>query len=189
MQCRWGTLPRVACGAETIFANPGTITGSIGVITRLFNVKDIMKTLKIDVHTVTTGKYKDAGSPFKPWTDEDRKYFKQLITSIYDQFVGAVAESRELSTAEVEQMADGRVFSGKQAKEKGLVDKLGTLWDAARHVHEEAGLEGEPTLTYPPEEGVGIWREMVQSVTDQVQQEVKKASTPVVEYRLAAPVD
>jgi len=179
----------VACGADKIFANPGTITGSIGVITQLFNVKDVMEVLKVDVNTIKTGQFKDAGSPFKELSADDRAYFQQLLSDIYDQFVGVVAESRELSTAEVEQLADGRVFSGKQAKENGLVDETGTLWDAAQYVKEEAGMKGDIELAYPPEEGVGFWRDMVRSVSDQVQNEAKQASTPVFEYRLAAPTD
>jgi protease-4 len=179
----------IACGADKIFANPGTVTGSIGVITQLFNVKDVMKALKIDVHTIKTGEFKDAGSPFKKLSDKDREYFRQLLADIYDQFVSAVAESRDLSTAEVEQLADGRVFSGKQAQKNGLVDEMGTLWDTAEWVKKQAGIEGKLKLKYPPEEGVGIWGDMVKSVSDQVQREVKQSSTPVFEYRLAAPTN
>ena len=177
----------IACGADTIFANPGTVTGSIGVITQLFNIKDLLANVDIDVHTVKTGKFKDAGSPFKDFTPAQRAYFAQLLSDIYDQFVNDVAESRGLKVADVKKLADGRVFTGQQAKEHKLVDKLGSLRDAVDYVKEEAGVTGDVELAYPPEEELGFLSRAIKGVSETVSSELKSENTPLFEYRFVRP--
>jgi protease-4 len=117
----------IACPAEKIVANPGTITGSIGVIMEFPNIQELFKKIGLDTVVVKSGKYKDLGSPVRPMSKEERRLIQGMIDDVYQQFVNAVAEGRNLPAEQVRQFADGRIFSGKQAKKLGLVDELGGL--------------------------------------------------------------
>jgi len=139
----------VAMGAEKIFANPGTLTGSIGVISEFPNVSGLLKWAGVDMRTITAGKLKDAGSPFREMTGEERSYFQAMLEDVHGQFIDAVAESRKLPVDEVRKVADGRVFTGRKAKELKLVDELGGLQDAVTEAGKLAGIHGEPRIEYP----------------------------------------
>jgi protease IV len=104
-----------ACGADTIMANPGTTTGSIGVIAEFPSIDGLLEKVGIKVNVVKSGRYKDTGSPFRPLTDEDKTYLQSWIDDAYEQFVEVVAKERKLSKPKVLQLADGRVFTGRQA--------------------------------------------------------------------------
>lgn len=136
----------VACAADEIYANPGTITGSIGVIAEFPNVEGLMNKIGIKFETIKTGKYKDTGSMFRPMEPEEQELLQQMLMDVYDQFVEAVAASRRMPIDEVKRYADGRVFSGRQALEYGFVDALGTQSDAVRRAADLAGIEGEPRV-------------------------------------------
>lgn len=177
----------IACGADMIFANSGSVTGSIGVITQLFQVDRILEKAKVDVTTIKTGPYKDAGSPFKPFNDADERYFNELITDIYDQFVDDVAACRKLPREEVLKVADGRVFTGRQALKLKLVDKLGTFEDAVAHVAKEAKLKGDPKLVYPTKEDLSFLNQLLKSNVQGFVQEVRQSATPSIEYRYVGP--
>ena len=142
----------VAMGGEKIFANPGTLTGSIGVISEFPNVSGLLKWAGVDMRTITAGKLKDAGSPFREMSTDERAYFQAMLDDVHGQFIGAVAESRKLPETEIRKVADGRVFTGRKAKELKLVDELGGLQDAVREAGKLAGLKGEPRIEYPPKE-------------------------------------
>src|SRR5215831_20473121 len=122
----------IAMGGEKIFANPGTLTGSIGVISEFPNVSGLLRWAGVDMRTITAGKLKDAGSPFREMTSEERSYFQSMLEDVHGQFIGAVAEARKLPEDEVRKVADGRVFTGRKAKEQNLVDDLRGLQDAVR---------------------------------------------------------
>jgi protease-4 len=155
--------------ATRIVANPGTITGSIGVITQLPNVTALADKLGVQVNTVKSGPAKDIGNPFRPFSDEDRTVFQGMIDDVYDQFVRAVAEGRKLPVDKVRAIADGRVLTGEQAQEAGLVDELGNFRDAVRIAAELGHVEGEPELVYPPKEEPFLLRELLAgSVRDAV---------------------
>src|SRR5690606_170381 len=139
----------IACAGPRVYANPGTITGSIGVISQQFEVDELMAWLKVEVNTVTSGELKDSGNPFRDFTQKDRQVYEDLIMDVYDQFVETVAEARDMSREEVLPWADGRVFTGRQAHKAGLVDELGGFESAVDYLAEELGMEGEPTLVYP----------------------------------------
>lgn len=173
----------IACGADTIYANPGTVTGSIGVITQLFNVQQLLDKAQVEVNTIKTGPYKDSGSPFKPFTEQDRAYFEQMIGDIYDQFVEDVAECRKLEIEQVKELADGRVYTGRQAKEYKLVDELGSLQDAIDHVAKEAKIDGEVKTIYRDKDEPLLGQLLKSSVQD-VFSEVRSQTSPVVEYRM-----
>jgi len=136
----------VSCGADRIVANPGTLTGSIGVIFQFLHVTELFDKLGIDASTYKTGRYKDSGSPFRPPSAEDKILFDQLLGDVYDQFVDVVSKERKLKRAFVVRYADGRVFTGRQAKEWGFVDTLGTYEDAITIAADMGGIKGKPTV-------------------------------------------
>jgi len=139
----------VACGADRIFANPGSITGSIGVIAEWYNYGDLLKWAKLQEVVFKSGEFKDSGSGARPLTDAEKVYFQSLIDNMYGQFVTAVASNRKLDVASVRKLADGRVYTGQEAKNNGLVDELGTLQDAVAAAAKLAGIVGEPSVIKP----------------------------------------
>ncbi|HID96395.1 MAG TPA: signal peptide peptidase SppA [Candidatus Latescibacteria bacterium] len=136
----------VAVAADTIVANPGTVTGSIGVIAQLANTEGLLRKLGIRFETVKSGRYKDIGSPFKKMTTEERQLLQGVIDDAYDQFVDAVVSERGLSREDVLKVADGRIFTGRQALTYGLVDLLGGYQDAIDLAGEMAGIGKDPPV-------------------------------------------
>jgi protease-4 len=144
----------ISAPATMIYANPGTITASIGVILKLSNIEALMDKIGIKSYTLKTGKYKDSGSPLRQFSAEDRAMLQAVIDNTHEQFVRAVAEGRKLPIEDVRKIADGRILSGEQAKEHKLVDRLGTLQDAIEEAGRLAGISGEPELLLPPKKKV-----------------------------------
>lgn len=138
-----------ACAADRIYANPGSITGSIGVIAEWYNYGDLLRWAKLQDVVIKSGEFKDAGSPTRPLTDEEKAYFQGLIDTMYAQFVAAVAAGRRMEEAAVRKLADGRVFTGEEARRYGLVDAVGTLQDAVAEAARMAGIRGEPRIVEP----------------------------------------
>lgn len=141
----------VALGADSILALPGSITGSIGVIMEYPNVQELMDKVGVRMEVLKAGEQKDLGSPFRTMGPEDRAVLNAMITDVHDQFIEAVASGRGMSEEAVRELADGRVLSGRQALEAGLVDRLGNLDDAISLAGEMAGLGAHPRLLRPPE--------------------------------------
>jgi protease-4 len=173
----------IAMACPLILAEPGTLTGSIGVITQFANVKGLVERFNVKVETLKSGKLKDSGNPFRDMTPEDRAYWQSLIDQVYRQFVSAVAESRELPEEDVRKIADGRVLTGQQAQELGLIDEIGNFNDAVDTARERAGLTGEPRLVYPPDEKARFFEELlggaVRSVADAVRTEIHRETAAV----------
>jgi protease-4 len=138
-----------AVAADRIFANPGTLTGSIGVIMQMANVESLFKKVGVDYVVVKSGQYKDIGNFSRPMTPEERRVLQTLLDDVHGQFVEAVATGRKLEAADVLKFADGRVFSGVQAKALGMVDDLGTLEDAVNFAARRAGLPLPPAVIRP----------------------------------------
>ena len=136
----------VSCGATRIVANPGTITGSIGVIAMFPNYAKLMGKLGLQMDVIKSGKYKDSGSPFRQMTEQDKKYFQGVVEDSYDQFLNAVAKERKLPIDKLKKFADGRVFTGAQALKLGLVDTLGSFEDAIKIAAKLGGIRGEPVV-------------------------------------------
>jgi len=153
-----------ACGANRIFSNPGTITGSIGVITQLANVKDLLLKLGVNFESLTTGKLKDAGSPFKALTDDQRAYLEGLIADLNAQFSGDVAAERKLSPQAVTLIADGRAMTGARAKALGLVDALGGQEEAVDYVKAQTGLKGDVPLFKGPKKKTSFFEKISSSL-------------------------
>jgi len=139
----------VAVAADKIYANPGTLTGSIGVIMQLANVEQLMKKVGVEYVVIKAGRYKDTGNFARAMTPDERRVLQELLDDVHAQFIDAVATGRKLSRAEVVQVADGRVFSGQQAKALHMVDELGGLEEAVRGAGRLAGLPVPPNVIAP----------------------------------------
>jgi len=154
----------IAAACDRIVANPGTLTGSIGVIMQLSNVEELMKKIGVRGVNVKSGANKDLGSPFQTLSPEGREILQSLVDNVHSQFVAAVAKGRGMKEAQVRKLADGRVFSGAQAKELGLVDQFGTLEDAVELAAKRAGLESEPAVYYSHPEQERWWERIFMGI-------------------------
>ena len=139
----------IAAAANKIVANPGTITGSIGVIMEFVRVEELLNKIGVDLEIMKSGEFKDIGSPDRKLTERERELLDAMIMDMQKQFVEAIVRGRNLSLDKVQAIADGRIFSGAQAKELGLVDFLGNFQDAVEITKELAGIKGDVTLVYP----------------------------------------
>lgn len=139
----------IAVAADRIIANPGTVTGSIGVIMQLANLEELLKKIGVQNVVIKSGRYKDIGSPFRPMSEEDRDLLQSVMDDAHRQFIEAVAEGRSLDIADVELLADGRIFTGQQAKDTLLVDELGDLQDAINIAADMAGIQEPPWIIEP----------------------------------------
>jgi protease IV len=147
----------IASACDKILANPGTLTGSIGVIMQLSNVEELMKKIGVKGINIKSGANKDIGSPFQPLSPEGRDILQSLVDNVYGQFVSAVAKGRGLDESRVRKLADGRIYSGAQAKDLGLIDQFGTLEDAIEVAAKRVGLDAEPAVYYSRPEREHFW--------------------------------
>jgi protease IV len=139
----------VAVSADRIFASPGTLTGSIGVVMQLANVEGLLKKVGVEYVVVKAGAYKDVGNFARAMTSEERRILQSLLDDVYDQFISAVAEGRGLDPQAVRAFAEGRIYSGRQAHGLKMVDDLGGLEDAIEAAAKMAGLPPKPKVLYP----------------------------------------
>lgn len=176
----------IAAACEKIVASPGTITGSIGVITQTTHVSELLALAKVETNTFKTGKFKDTGSPLRAMNEEDRTFLKQFIDEIYQQFVEDVAKGRKLDVAAVKQVADGRIFTGRQAKASKLVDQLGNYSDALDTAAKLAKAEGEPKpVLYRHRKG--LLSELMDEAARTATQRLRSSLTPRTTIELRAP--
>jgi protease-4 len=136
----------IASAASRIIANPGTLTGSIGVIMEIPNLEGLMSKIGIKTEVIKSGKNKDIGSMFRSMKPEERQLLQAVMDDVHEQFIRAVAAGRHMKIEDVRKIADGRVFTGEQAVKVGLVDQLGTLEDATTVAADLAGIQGEPEV-------------------------------------------
>src|SRR5438270_4827763 len=139
----------IAAATDRIVANPGTLTGSIGVIMELANVRGLLEKVGVQSVVIKSGRYKDLASPFRAMSKEDRVLLQRVLDDVHDQFIQAVAAGRALNVEEVRPLADGRIFTGRQARTAKLVDELGDLQDAIKLAARMVGIEGEPRVVEP----------------------------------------
>lgn len=139
----------IAAAADRIVANPGTLTGSIGVIMEMVNLEGLLHKVGVEGVVIKSGRYKDVGSPFRKMNPEERRILQSVMDDVHEQFIEAVAEGRSLGVKDVRPLADGRIFTGRQAVDTKLVDELGDLDDAIRIAAEMVGIEGEPAVVNP----------------------------------------
>jgi len=175
----------IAVGSSLIIANPGTITGSIGVIAQFISIKDLAEKLGITQTTIKSGSLKDAGSPFKQMNDSDKAYFQDVVDNSFMQFLDVVAAERKMDKETLKQYANGRVFTGLQAKEYGLIDSLGTFEDAIRITSKMAGIEGEPRIVREKKQ-FSIFEELLGSKMEDVTDIKNKLfDEPILQYKFA----
>ena len=136
----------IAAATDKIVANPGTLTGSIGVIMELANVRGLMEKVGVQSVVIKSGKHKDLASPFRTMSAEDRALLQGVLDDVHDQFIQAVAAGRAMKVNQVRDLADGRVFTGRQARTAKLVDELGDLQDAIKLAGKMGGIAGEPRV-------------------------------------------
>ena len=157
----------IACPADKIFANPGSVTGSIGVIAEWLNFKNLADWAKVKPVVFKSGEFKDTGSPTRDLTEREKQYFQGMIDELYRQFVEAVTQGRqgrgsegnELNAERVKILADGRVYTGESALKFGLIDAIGNYEDSIKETAKMVGIKGEPQVVTPPKprEGISIW--------------------------------
>ena len=136
----------IASAADVIVANPGSITGSIGVLIQVPNISGLLQKIGVRSVVVKSGEHKDLASPVREMTEAERQILQRLINDVHDQFIDVVTKTRKLDRKKVEALADGRIFSGREAKSLGLVDQLGNLQDAIDRAAGLAGIPGKPTV-------------------------------------------
>lgn len=153
----------LAVAGDRIFANPGTITGSIGVIMSFPNYQELMGKVGIQTEVVKSGRFKDIGSATRDFTAADRKLLQEVIDDVYHQFVEAVSIGRKISIEHLQPYVDGRIFTGRKAKEIGLIDEIGTFHDAVHYAAKAAGLHDNPDLVYPEPEKIDLIDRYLQS--------------------------
>ncbi len=139
----------IAAATDRIVANPGTLTGSIGVIMETANIEGLLRKIGVEGVVIKSGKYKDVGSPLRKMSAEERGLLQTVMDDVHKQFIEAVAEGRSIELRAAQVLADGRIFTGRQAREAKLVDELGDLEDAIQLAAEVAGIEGEPKVVEP----------------------------------------
>jgi protease-4 len=139
----------IASAGQKLYANPSTITGSIGVIMELMNVEEVLKKIGLKANTIKAGEFKDTGSPFRPMTPEERVYLDGIVMDIYDQFTEDVANGRNMNVEAVRKLAEGRIYTGSMAKDMGLVDAIGDFYDTVDAMKADLRIVGKPVLVYP----------------------------------------
>lgn len=162
----------VALGATTILANPSTITGSIGVRMEHVMLKDLLNWAKIHVETLKSGKFKDMGSTDRPLTKEERKLLNEILEDIHSQFKEAVLESRNIDRAQIDKIADGRVFTGREAFALNLVDKMGGYIEAVEMAKVLSGIKGEAKVVEKKEFKYEWLKEMFESAISAVTEQI-----------------
>jgi protease-4 len=153
----------VAAAGDGIVANPGTITGSIGVIMGYTNFEELMAKIGLTPVVIKSAEFKDIGSPMRKMTRQEKTLLEDLAKGIHRQFVADIAEARQLETAKVQAIADGRIFTGEDAKTLGLVDRLGNLQDALEWAAELGGIEGDVETVYPEKERLSFLQYLMES--------------------------
>lgn len=159
----------IAAPASVIYANPGTITASIGVLMKFSNIEGLMDKVGMKAFTLKTGRFKDSGSPFKAMTPAEREVLQEVIDGTHRQFVTAVAQGRKLPYESVAEIADGRIMNGEQALSRKLIDKLGTLQDALAEAGRLGGLGDDPPVIRPPKKKGGLMDLLLEESSAKIQ--------------------
>ena len=164
----------IAAAADHIIANPGSITGSIGVIMEFANLQELFKKIGVSAFVLKSGEYKDTGFPLREMTAQEKALLQAFIDNVHQQFVAAVADARKIPKERIQAVADGRILSGEQARQLGLLDSLGNLEDAIAMAAKLGGIKGEPSVLYAKERkfslleyllGSSTWGGMLDQIT------------------------
>ena len=180
----------ISCAGDYVIAHRDTLTGSIGVISQFINAEEFLNKYGIEAVVITSGPHKDMGSLFRGMTDEEQKIWNEMIDQIYDDFVQIVAEGRNLPEETVRELADGRVYTGQQALEYGLIDAVGLTSDAIEKAAELGGIEGEPQviiLESTPSLLESLYSIQARSAIPTLEEVLNWAGAPSMEYRFIGP--
>ncbi|MCF8025230.1 MAG: signal peptide peptidase SppA [Desulfobacteraceae bacterium] len=170
----------IASATEGIMANPGTITGSIGVIMEYTNLRELFEKIGLYPVIIKSGKYKDTGSPLRKMTEDEEKLLQNFVDNVHRQFVEDVAAGRQMDKQKVAEIADGRILSGQTALEHGLVDRMGNLADAVDWAAEKGGIKGRVKTIYLPEEEPSLVKYLLETTGAQVRQWLARTETGVL---------
>ncbi|MBM4270583.1 MAG: signal peptide peptidase SppA [Deltaproteobacteria bacterium] len=181
----------IACAADKIVANPGTVTGSIAAVIHFANVEELMKKIGLKSSVIKSGKYKDIGSPVREMTPDEKVLMQNLVDDISDQFIDMVSRDRKIQKEDLRKIADGRVFTGRQAYRLGLVDHIGDMGYAIDLAGEMSGIKGKPEVVYAKKKGLRLWdyifRDVFSALEEQVQSRMYRFHgiqylSPIVNY-------
>ncbi|MCX5856808.1 MAG: signal peptide peptidase SppA [Deltaproteobacteria bacterium] len=164
----------IACAADRVVANPGTVTGSISAIMHFANAEELLKKIGLKSSVVKSGRFKDIGTPTRPMTEDEKALIQSLVDDTYDQFLEAVSKGRRIPKEDLRRIADGRVFTGRQAQKLGLVDELGDLNYTVRLAGTLSGIKGEPDVIYPVKKKSTFWELILQQAVISLVGEMKK---------------
>jgi protease IV len=173
----------VASVTDHIFANAGTVTGSIGVLVQLANAEELLRKVGVASTVITSGPFKDSGNPTRALRPEERQVFQDLVDDVYQQFIEAVAHGRKLPLDAVRQAADGRIYTGRQAKDLRLVDELGTFQDAIMYAASTIGIVGKPKLVEEGKEPFWWLKFVLESLPDSFMWRSFSQAEAVLQYR------
>jgi protease-4 len=177
----------IACASDLIVANPGTITGSIGVVMEFTNLEELLKKIGVKGIVLKGGEHKDIGSPFREMTPEEKRIMQDVIDNVHQQFIKAVAEGRKMEQSKVIPVADGRIFTGEQAKQFGLVDEMGNLEDTVDMAAKLVKIDGRPTVIYPKRKFT-LWEMLAKEMASMVVETLHEKGIQL-NYRVASPAD
>ena len=176
----------IALGADSIYALPGSLTGSIGVIMELPEIRELMDKVGVEMRTIKSAEHKDVGSLYREMSPGDSAILNSLVQDVYDQFVEAVSTERKMSRQRLLPLADGRVLTGRQAQRNGLVDRLGNVQDAIATAGRMAGLGSDPNIVYPKEDRPTLWDVVFGRTTvsalERFMRPLETVSTPRLQY-------
>ncbi|MFP4571692.1 MAG: signal peptide peptidase SppA [Desulfobacterales bacterium] len=167
----------IASATDEIMANPGTITGSIGVLVEYANFRELLEKIGIYPVVITSGKYKDTGSPLRDMSPEEEKFLQDFVDGVHQQFVEHVAKGREMDVEKVAQIADGRILTGKDAHGLGLVDRMGNMADAVDWAAEKGGIKGRVETVHLPEKETSLVKHLLNTTAAQVRQWFAESET------------
>ena len=167
----------IACAADKIVANPGTVTGSISALIHFANAEELLKKIGLQSSVIKSGKFKDMGSPVRKMTPEEVKLLQEVVDDIYDQLLEAISRDRKIDKEELRKIADGRIFTGRQAQKLKLVDEIGDLSHAVRLAGKMAGMKEEPEVLYPKEKKSKLWQLFLKQAVSVLTSEMTKTKT------------
>ena len=169
----------IACAGDRIVASPGTITGSIGVIIQFSQIEELLDKIGLKLKVIKSGKYKDVGSPTREMTEDEKKLVQGVVDDIYDQFLNAVSAGRNIPKEKVRTIADGKIYTGRQALRLGLVDELGSMEHTINVAAKLAGIEGKPKVIYPEERRTSVLRYLTKELISSVLKDLEKNATGI----------
>jgi len=167
----------IATPSTLIFANPGTITGSIGVLMKLSNIQNLLNKIGMNSYVLKSGEFKDSGSPFRKMSEREKDVLQNVIDNMHGQFIKAVADGRKIPLDKVRLLADGRIYTGEQALEAKLIDRIGNLEDAVDATAKLAGIKGQPKLVYPPEKKKTFLDLLIEGTNDRIIKQLKSETS------------